>query len=346
MPYASGPSVRRLSKIATLLLAKNYIVMLQRTVDELRHLLVNPAHHDDSSRTPTGGQSAAVKHLVAPTNSPKAQPASAPPNAQLPKTGVLPSSAPPAEVVLAMTSHPSAVLNERLRSHLSMRQRERVGGPLDWSAMCWQREMLEQHHAGIPLIHDSNAMLPGRCHPSMAVVPAGGGLLLPWIDCASIPLMASRQPCIHAASVTDTHRGVVRSFWYINVHSYSLTTLAYAYFCENATWNEGINIDIYEIYYLVHFCKKQSINKFSSSAMCCMNKTRADAVRRNLWNTWFELYIQIKQFIVSCVIITDITSHGHTESTNIRFDNNACRLPPFWWMIYSVSKNTHNNIRF
>ncbi|ESO88904.1 hypothetical protein LOTGIDRAFT_70693, partial [Lottia gigantea] len=28
MPYANGPSVRKLSKIATLLLAKNYILML------------------------------------------------------------------------------------------------------------------------------------------------------------------------------------------------------------------------------------------------------------------------------------------------------------------------------
>ena len=29
MPYAHGPSVRKLSKIATLLLARNYILMLQ-----------------------------------------------------------------------------------------------------------------------------------------------------------------------------------------------------------------------------------------------------------------------------------------------------------------------------
>ena len=39
MPYAQGPSVRKLSKIATLLLAKNYILMLNRSLDEMRRLL-------------------------------------------------------------------------------------------------------------------------------------------------------------------------------------------------------------------------------------------------------------------------------------------------------------------
>ena len=39
MPYAHGPSVRKLSKIATLLLAKNYILMLNRSLDEMRQLL-------------------------------------------------------------------------------------------------------------------------------------------------------------------------------------------------------------------------------------------------------------------------------------------------------------------
>lgn len=39
MPYANGPSVRRLSKIATLLLAKNYILMLQNSLDEMKKLV-------------------------------------------------------------------------------------------------------------------------------------------------------------------------------------------------------------------------------------------------------------------------------------------------------------------
>ena len=39
MPYAHGPSVRKLSKIATLLLAKNYILMLQNSLEEMKKLL-------------------------------------------------------------------------------------------------------------------------------------------------------------------------------------------------------------------------------------------------------------------------------------------------------------------
>lgn len=39
MPYAKGPSVRKLSKIATLSLARNYIQMLNKSVDEMKQLL-------------------------------------------------------------------------------------------------------------------------------------------------------------------------------------------------------------------------------------------------------------------------------------------------------------------
>lgn len=39
MPYAHGPSVRKLSKIATLLLAKNYILMLQNSLAEMKKLV-------------------------------------------------------------------------------------------------------------------------------------------------------------------------------------------------------------------------------------------------------------------------------------------------------------------
>ena len=39
MPYAHGPSVKKLSKMATLLLGRNYILMLTRTVEHLRRLL-------------------------------------------------------------------------------------------------------------------------------------------------------------------------------------------------------------------------------------------------------------------------------------------------------------------
>ena len=39
MPYAKGPSVRKLSKIATLSLAKNYIQMLNKSIEEMKQLL-------------------------------------------------------------------------------------------------------------------------------------------------------------------------------------------------------------------------------------------------------------------------------------------------------------------
>lgn len=40
MPYAQGPAVKKLSKMNTLLLARNYILLLTRTLDDLRRLLV------------------------------------------------------------------------------------------------------------------------------------------------------------------------------------------------------------------------------------------------------------------------------------------------------------------
>lgn len=39
MPYAHGPSVRKMSKIATLLLAKNYILMLNSSLEEMKKLV-------------------------------------------------------------------------------------------------------------------------------------------------------------------------------------------------------------------------------------------------------------------------------------------------------------------
>lgn len=39
MPYANGPSVRKLSKISTLLLARNYILMLSSSLDEMKKLV-------------------------------------------------------------------------------------------------------------------------------------------------------------------------------------------------------------------------------------------------------------------------------------------------------------------
>ncbi|XP_019623363.1 PREDICTED: oligodendrocyte transcription factor 2-like [Branchiostoma belcheri] len=44
MPYAHGPSVRKLSKIATLLLAKNYILMLNSSLEEMKRLVSDIQH--------------------------------------------------------------------------------------------------------------------------------------------------------------------------------------------------------------------------------------------------------------------------------------------------------------
>ena len=53
IPYARNPSVRKLSKMATLLLARNYIVMLTKSLDEMRQHLATSYEkkldHDKSS---------------------------------------------------------------------------------------------------------------------------------------------------------------------------------------------------------------------------------------------------------------------------------------------------------
>ncbi|CAG5123104.1 unnamed protein product [Candidula unifasciata] len=53
MPYAHGPSVRKLSKIATLLLAKNYILMLNSSLDEMKKLVSDIYQNQGSSRPTT-----------------------------------------------------------------------------------------------------------------------------------------------------------------------------------------------------------------------------------------------------------------------------------------------------
>jgi hypothetical protein len=45
IPYARNPSVRKLSKMATLLLARNYIVMLTKSLDDMRQHVANCYQH-------------------------------------------------------------------------------------------------------------------------------------------------------------------------------------------------------------------------------------------------------------------------------------------------------------
>uniref|UniRef100_A0A8C0J1C5 BHLH domain-containing protein n=1 Tax=Chelonoidis abingdonii TaxID=106734 RepID=A0A8C0J1C5_CHEAB len=62
MPYAQGPAVRKLSKLATLLLARNYILTLSSSLQEMRRLLselhplprVRPVPASPSACSPAG----------------------------------------------------------------------------------------------------------------------------------------------------------------------------------------------------------------------------------------------------------------------------------------------------
>ncbi|XP_069492426.1 oligodendrocyte transcription factor 2 [Ambystoma mexicanum] len=93
MPYAHGPSVRKLSKIATLLLARNYILMLSSSLEEMKRLLSDiyggggggvggaaQHHHHPAFHTACGG---ALAHSAA------ALPASAAHHPILPPPGPL-----------------------------------------------------------------------------------------------------------------------------------------------------------------------------------------------------------------------------------------------------------------
>lgn len=70
MPYAHGPSVRKLSKIATLLLAKNYILMLTSSLEEMKKL-VSDVYRSENRHSPAvlpsvptpPSQSTGVTHL-------------------------------------------------------------------------------------------------------------------------------------------------------------------------------------------------------------------------------------------------------------------------------------------
>nr|XP_057946734.1 oligodendrocyte transcription factor 4 [Doryrhamphus excisus] len=69
MPYAHGPSVRKLSKISTLLLARNYILMLSSSLEEMKKLV------GDVYGASAAAQSRTAAH---PTITPAAPPAHLP----------------------------------------------------------------------------------------------------------------------------------------------------------------------------------------------------------------------------------------------------------------------------
>lgn len=61
MPYANGPSVRKLSKISTISLARNYIQMLTRSVDELK-LMLEEAYRSQGAGAMTRRRFATATH--------------------------------------------------------------------------------------------------------------------------------------------------------------------------------------------------------------------------------------------------------------------------------------------
>ncbi|XP_041828610.1 oligodendrocyte transcription factor 4 [Melanotaenia boesemani] len=68
MPYAHGPSVRKLSKISTLLLARNYILMLSSSLEEMKKLVGDvyggsAAAQSRSAPHPSIAPAAASAHL-------------------------------------------------------------------------------------------------------------------------------------------------------------------------------------------------------------------------------------------------------------------------------------------
>lgn len=66
MPYAHGPSVRKLSKISTLLLARNYILMLSSSLEEMKKLV------GDVYGGSAAAQSRAAAHPAIPPAAPAA----------------------------------------------------------------------------------------------------------------------------------------------------------------------------------------------------------------------------------------------------------------------------------
>lgn len=81
MPYAQGPSVRKLSKISTLLLARNYILMLSSSLEEMKKLV-------GEVYGANGAQS--HHHAARRAAAPPPPPPPAPPAVHPPSTGPLP----------------------------------------------------------------------------------------------------------------------------------------------------------------------------------------------------------------------------------------------------------------
>ncbi|XP_054984830.1 class E basic helix-loop-helix protein 22 [Sorex araneus] len=92
IPYAHSPSVRKLSKIATLLLAKNYILMQAQALEEMRRLVayLNQGQAISAASLPSSAAAAAAAAALHPALGAYEQAAGYPFSAGLPPTASCP----------------------------------------------------------------------------------------------------------------------------------------------------------------------------------------------------------------------------------------------------------------
>ncbi|KAM8975631.1 oligodendrocyte transcription factor 2 [Pelodytes ibericus] len=139
MPYAHGPSVRKLSKIATLLLARNYILMLTSSLEEMKRLvseIYGGHHHHAAAYHPSacGSMSHAAPLPGHPVGHPVHHPLLPPTAASLTASGLtgVRSAPPPPPPPGPPSSHPA--------SHGLLKSPSPGSGPLGggfphWSGM-------------------------------------------------------------------------------------------------------------------------------------------------------------------------------------------------------------------
>uniref|UniRef100_UPI0020212E76 class E basic helix-loop-helix protein 22 n=1 Tax=Myodes glareolus TaxID=447135 RepID=UPI0020212E76 len=92
IPYAHSPSVRKLSKIATLLLAKNYILMQAQALEEMRRLVayLNQGQAISAASLPSSAAAAAAAAALHPALGAYEQAAGYPFSAGLPPAASCP----------------------------------------------------------------------------------------------------------------------------------------------------------------------------------------------------------------------------------------------------------------
>lgn len=130
MPYAHGPSVRKLSKIATLLLARNYILMLSNSLEEMKRLVSeiygSGGHHGGFHPTACGTMTHAGPVPGHPSTSHSSHPA------------VHHPLLPPAAASTASLSAPGIAAVTSVRPHHGLLKAPGTGaGPLGSSFQHW-----------------------------------------------------------------------------------------------------------------------------------------------------------------------------------------------------------------